>query len=232
MCWALLKKCITSGNNDYVIVLGKRLDDDGKPLPELYERLEKALELFSNGIADRFLVCGGRTNELTERTESEVMKEYLVFRGVNEDLIVEEGESKTTLSNGRCCKKILKSIPYGRLYLVTSSYHTFRPYLNPGRIFRILCGLPVRCVHSFDSNVEIFGKSVGKPILFIYKDRAELDEFLRNNPDNRVIAKDVNTAVRDGKKKFYMRDEITTEKFVEEIEKVFGKTEVIVSEER
>lgn len=226
------KKYITSGNNDYVIVLGKRLDDGGKPLPELYERLEKAIELFRNGIVDRFLVCGGRTNELTEKKESEVMKEYLVSRGVNADLIVEEGDSKTTLSNGRFCKKILKSIPYGRLYLVTSSYHTFRPYLNPRRIFRIIYGLPVRCVHSVDGNVEIFGKSVGKPVLFIYKDRAELDGFLRNNPDARVIAKDVNTAVRNGRKKRFIRSEESAEKFVEEIEKVFGKTEVIFSEER
>lgn len=226
------KKYITSGNNDYVIVLGKRLDDDGKPLPELYERLEKAIELFRNGVVDRFLVCGGRTNELTEKKESEVMKEYLVSRGVNADLIVEEGDSMTTVSNGWFCKKILKSIPYGRLYLVTSSYHAFRPYLNPRRIFRIIYGLPVRCVHSVDGNVEIFGKSVGKPVLFIYKDRAELDEFLRNNPDARVIAKDVNTAVRDGRKKHFIRSEKSAEKFVEEIEKVFGKTEVIFSEER
>ena len=66
------KKYITSGNNDYVIVLGKRLADDGSPLPELYERLEKAIELYRNGVADRFLVCGGKTNELTEKKESEV----------------------------------------------------------------------------------------------------------------------------------------------------------------
>ncbi len=226
------KKYITSGNNDYVIVLGKRLDDDGNPLPELYERLEKALELFRNGVADRFLVCGGRTNELTEKKESEVMKEYLVSRGVNADLIVEEGDSKTTLSNGRFCKKILKNIPYGRLYLVTSSYHTFRPYLNPRRIFRILYGLPVRCVYSVDGNVELFGKSAGKPVLFIYKDRAELNEFLQNNPDARVIAKDVNVAVKDGRTEYFIRDKKSAEKFVEAMEKVFGKTEVIFSEER
>lgn len=226
------KKYITSGNDDYVIVLGKRLDDDGKPLPELYERLGKAIELYRNGVVDKFLVCGGRTNELTEKKESEVMKEYLVSRGVKADLIVEEGDSKTTLSNGRFCKKILKSIPHGRLYLITSSYHTFRPYLNPRRIFRFMYGLPVRCVHSVDGNVEIYGKSVGKPVLFIYKDRAELDGFLRNNPDARVIAKDVNTAIRNGRKKHFIRSEESAKEFVAEIEKVFGNTEVIFSEER
>lgn len=226
------KRYITSGNNDFVIVLGKRLDDDGNPLPELCERLEKAIELFKSGVVSKFLVCGGRTNELTEKRESEVMKEYLVLHGVKPDIILEERDSTTTLSNGLFCKRTLKSIPYGKLYLVTSSYHAFRPYLNPGRIFRILYGLPVRCVHSVDSNVEIYGKSVGKPVLFIYKDRAELDKFLQNNPDARVIAKDVATAVRDGKAKDYIRDEKSAKRFVEVIEKVFGKTDVIFSEER
>lgn len=225
------RKYITSGNNDYVIVLGKRLADDGSPLPELYERLEKAIELYRNGIADRFLVCGGKTNELTEKKESEVMKEYLVSRGVNTDLIIEEGESATTLSNGRFCKRILKSIPHDRLYLVTSSYHMFRPYLNPKRIFKV-CGMPVRGVHSVDSNVEIYGKSVGKPVLFIYKDRAVLERFLRDNPDARVIAKDVATAVRAGRKKYYLRSDEAIKNFIEETEKVFGKTEVRFSEEK
>lgn len=225
------KKCITSGKRDnYCVVLGKVLNDDGTAKPELCERLSKALTLFRCGKADRFIVCGGQSNPLSSRAEATVMKEYLVARGVDPDLIIEERESLTTLQNGKYAKRLLKDKPYDRLYLVTSSYHLGRWYLNPKRIFRNLYSLPVECVCSRDSNIDIFyGEDT--PRLVVYKQKACFERFLQNNTGKHIIAKDITTCVLDGKERFFIECEEDLKRFVAGIEEVFGATELTILEE-
>lgn len=139
------KKFTTSGKN-YGIVLGKRLEDNGEPLPELIQRLDKCLELFFDGKLDFIIVSGGKANKNAPCTESFVMKNYLLSRGVPKEVVIEENSSLTTLQNGKYCKRLLKNMSYNELYLVTSEYHFKRKYLNPRRIFKYLYRLPIKCV--------------------------------------------------------------------------------------
>ncbi|MBW7914849.1 MAG: YdcF family protein, partial [Taibaiella sp.] len=63
-----------------LIVLGYPADNDGNPGPILKARLDKAIELYRNGVARKIIVTGAAVDN--EFVESEVMAVYLVHNGI------------------------------------------------------------------------------------------------------------------------------------------------------
>lgn len=84
-----VKDDITTGyegeKKDCIIVLGAGIWDDGTPMPVLRDRLDKAIELYDQGVSDRLLMTGDHGR--ADHNEVRAMKEYAMDHGVPEDAI-------------------------------------------------------------------------------------------------------------------------------------------------
>ncbi len=105
---------------DAIIVLGHRLLPGNLPSDDLKRRIEKAVEVWRETGAPLIMPCGGLTYE-RQRTEAEVMKEMLMERGVPEDTIRLEDQSRITLENMLNAYDLLG--PDKRVAVVSSDYH-------------------------------------------------------------------------------------------------------------
>jgi len=68
-----------------VIILGASVHSDGKLSPILRDRVDTALDIYRSGLAKQFLLSGD--NRRNDYDEVSAMKNYLLERGVPEDLI-------------------------------------------------------------------------------------------------------------------------------------------------
>ena len=82
---------------DAIVVLGAA-QYDGEPSPVFEARLEQAEYLYSEGLAPRIVVTGGR-QEGDRFSESHVGRDYLVTQGVPDEVILSEDEGRTTLES-------------------------------------------------------------------------------------------------------------------------------------
>ena len=90
-------------NQDFIVILGCKIRDDGTPLPLLKGRIDRALEFYHSQLEKTgkqacFIPSGGKgNNEIISEAQS--MKNYLVENGIDESIIYPETESSTTLEN-------------------------------------------------------------------------------------------------------------------------------------
>ncbi len=105
---------------DAIIVLGNRLLPGNLPSDDLKRRIDKAVEVWRETNASLIMPCGGLTYE-RQRTEAEVMREMLMERGVPENIILLEDQSRITLENMLNAYALLG--PDKRVAVVSSDYH-------------------------------------------------------------------------------------------------------------
>ena len=109
---------------DAIIVLGAQVKEDGTPSVALQRRLTAALESYHE---DRqlIIVCGAQgSNE--PRPEGDVMRDWLLERGVPDEDVVAETESFNTRENLTNAKAIMESRGFSKALVVTSDYHVAR----------------------------------------------------------------------------------------------------------
>ena len=111
-----------TNNADYVLVLGYQLNDN--QMSETLEyRLEKTYNYAKKNENSILVLCGGITRENTV-SEAEVMKTYLINKGIDENKIVTEDQSTDTIEN------IHNSLEYinknSKIVVISSNYHVFR----------------------------------------------------------------------------------------------------------
>ena len=82
-----------------VVVLGNRLNDDGTLSEIGKERLKSVLEIEETFNPDYYILSGGLANPLAGITEAKAMYNYLSAIGFNENKLVLEEESLTTVQN-------------------------------------------------------------------------------------------------------------------------------------
>lgn len=110
--------------SDVIIVLGAQVKEDGTPSVALERRLTAALESYEQN-RQTIIVCGARgTNE--PRAEGDVMREWLLARGVQESDVVAETGSFNTRENLRNAKAIMDERGFSQALVVTSDYHVAR----------------------------------------------------------------------------------------------------------
>ena len=105
---------------DVIVVLGHRLLPGNLPSEDLKRRIDLAVELWKETGAGRIVPCGGITRDRT-RSEAEVMREMLMERGVPEEIITLEDQSRITLENMTNAYDLLGPEP--RVAVVSSDYH-------------------------------------------------------------------------------------------------------------
>ena len=118
-------------DRDFVIILGCGLKKDGTLLPLLKGRADKAIEFVkaqkeNTGKRCVFVPSGGKgSDEII--AEGEAIKNYLVEQGIDENDILVENKSTTTLENMMFSKKLIdEKMPDAKVAFATTRYHLFR----------------------------------------------------------------------------------------------------------
>jgi uncharacterized SAM-binding protein YcdF (DUF218 family) len=97
---------------------------DGRPSPVFRARLDHALVLYHRGIAPLIITLGGAGGD--EYSEGSVGREYLMSRGVPEEAIIAETESRNTEESARRIAVIARANGLRRLVIVSDGTHLFR----------------------------------------------------------------------------------------------------------
>ena len=111
-------------DSDVIIVLGAQVKEDGTPSVALERRLTAALESYLEK-PQLIIVCGAQgTNE--PRAEGDVMRDWLLARGVRPEDVVAETASFNTRENLVYAKAIMEHRGLTQALVVTSDYHVAR----------------------------------------------------------------------------------------------------------
>ena len=108
---------------DAIIVLGAQVLPNGQPNRILKTRLEMAVTAFNT--APRPIICCGARGTDEPAAEGDVMREYLISRGIPENWIQAETSSYNTYENIANAIKLLPP-DTGSVLIVTSDYHVAR----------------------------------------------------------------------------------------------------------
>ncbi len=108
---------------DAIGVLGAA-EYDGRPSPVYRARLDHALELYRRGIAPLIVTLGGSGGD--QYSEGSVGAGYLISKGVPEEDIIAETESRNTEESARRIAVIARVNGLHRLVVVSDDTHMFR----------------------------------------------------------------------------------------------------------
>ena len=109
-----------------IVVLGYQLFSDGTMTDELLGRCEKALLCAEKYPNSYLAVCGGGTAALNRSaTEARVMADWFIERGIQQDRLIMEDKSQTTVENAAFLHQILSESYPGvkNLLIASSDYH-------------------------------------------------------------------------------------------------------------
>lgn len=120
LCLAEVNPPAVSESSEAVIVLGCQVYADGSLSPQLELRLQAALDTYR---ADpRLIITTGGKGAGEPGPEGQIMREWLIQRGVPEDCVIAECESANTRQNLLNAKALLpESIKH--VTVITSDYH-------------------------------------------------------------------------------------------------------------
>ena len=115
--------------SDFLIVLGARLYGD-KPAPLLRYRLDAAVE-YHQKFPDVPIIVSGGQGHGENITEAKAMKDYLINKGIDEPLIIEENKSTNTNENIIYSKKIIETSTTEdyEVVIITNGFHCYRSKL-------------------------------------------------------------------------------------------------------
>ena len=112
-------------NYDAIIVLGAQVKADGTLSVQLTWRMDAALEAYGKKNVP-VVVCGAQGSD-EPCPEAEAMREYLIGKGIPEELILADPDSFNTNENLENAKRLLDGFPgVKRVLIVTSDYHVPR----------------------------------------------------------------------------------------------------------
>ena len=112
------------GDSDVIIVLGAQVTEDGTPSVALERRLTAALESYQEK-PQLIIVCGAQgINE--PRAEGDVMRDWLIEKGVRPEDVVAETASFNTRENLVYARAIMEHRGLSQALIVTSDYHVAR----------------------------------------------------------------------------------------------------------
>lgn len=83
-----------------------------------------ALELMRSYHVEKIILTGGAVTSI--RTEADIMKEYLLRNGVEEERIILDKEAMDTIQNINNCRKIMELHRLSTCTLISNSFHIRR----------------------------------------------------------------------------------------------------------
>ena len=118
-----------------LVVLGNRMKDDGNLSDAAVRRMETALRARDLFRPDYIILSGGLANPVAGITEAAAMKDYLFHQGVNQESMLVEEDSVSTLQNARYTVALAREKGIDELVVITSPEHMARGWLNPIKLF-------------------------------------------------------------------------------------------------
>lgn len=106
---------------DLLVVLGNEVYADGTPSPRLAARLDKAIELFPQGVAPQIIVSGGEGK--SGSSEAVAMAGYLKARGVPEEALVLDSSGVNTWATALFTKEYMRTHGLNRVIAVSQYFH-------------------------------------------------------------------------------------------------------------
>ncbi len=153
-------KRIPSLDKDYIIILGCQIRKDGTPTPLLKSRIDRAIEFSkmqkeNTGKEITFIASGGKgADEII--SESECIKNYLVEKGIAEDKILMESNSKNTYENIKFSWDIIdKRTENAKVAFSTTNYHVYRAGIIATEQERSVEGIGAKTKSYFSINAFI-----------------------------------------------------------------------------
>ena len=110
--------------SDVIIVLGAQVKPDGSPSEALRRRLAAAHEAYEEK-RQVIIVCGAQGGN-EPRAEGDVMRDWLLERGVPQEDVVAETASFNTRQNLEYARAIMEHRGLSQALVVTSDYHVAR----------------------------------------------------------------------------------------------------------
>ncbi|PKA13619.1 hypothetical protein CH372_03125 [Leptospira meyeri] len=105
----------------FALVLGNKVELNGKPSDRLQARLDRAITLYKENLIQKIIVSGGIGKEGFD--EAKVMKKYLISQGLDANLIIEDNLGYTTEKSAENLKEILKSNKSEMILIISQYYH-------------------------------------------------------------------------------------------------------------
>ncbi len=118
------------------VVLGNRMQDDGTPTQIMLKRMQLTLQAHQKFAFDKIIVSGGVANKKAGKSEASFMKAHLVANGIDEDIIVMEDKSLTTVENAKFSVPLAMDMGATQIVVITTADHMSRNFLNPLKLFK------------------------------------------------------------------------------------------------
>jgi vancomycin permeability regulator SanA len=113
--------------SDVAVVLGNKVNKDGKPSERLKARLDVAVNLFNDSLVRFIVVSGGVGSEGFD--EALVMKNYLIRKGVMDGFIIVDNQGYNTFLTASNFVEINETYHFESLVLVSQFFHLSRTKL-------------------------------------------------------------------------------------------------------
>lgn len=108
-------------NYDAIVVLGAQVKEDGTPSVQLEWRLQAALDAWQKEHC--IVITSGAQGGNEPAPEGDVMRQWLLDRGVPAESVISETDSRNTRENIRNAAQLLAGHDVQRVLIVTSDYH-------------------------------------------------------------------------------------------------------------
>ncbi|WP_119327150.1 YdcF family protein [Companilactobacillus musae] len=132
-----LKNLKAMQGTDFLLVLGNKCSTNRVP-PILAGRLDKTIELYSDFEKKPKIIVSGGKSSVKISAEADLMKKYLLDRGIPEEMIYIEDKSLNTIQNLEFSaikiRDIWQKSGRPRVIIVTSDYHIPRTKLQAKRL--------------------------------------------------------------------------------------------------
>lgn len=117
-------------NCDYLLILGGNIIGADTPSSQLVERMKRAADYLRNHPHTVAIPCGGCFRKEQKKSEAEIIANFLIAEGVEEERIILEDQSTTTFENFINAKILIDEDWTGekepKIAFLSSSYHIFR----------------------------------------------------------------------------------------------------------
>jgi vancomycin permeability regulator SanA len=112
---------------DLAVVFGNTVYPDGTPSPRLAARLDRAVELFRQGLFPLILVSGATGDE--GRDEAVVMRDYLLQHGIPPTQVIVDSDGWTTFATAMHAHRLMQERGLGSALVISQYFHVPRARL-------------------------------------------------------------------------------------------------------
>lgn len=112
---------------DVGVILGNKVELDGKPSKRLQRRLDRGIELYEGNYFKYVIVSGGVGKEGFD--EAVVMRDYLIQAGIPEDSIILDSKGINTYMTAKNSKEIIEEKGLNSVMIISQYYHISRTKL-------------------------------------------------------------------------------------------------------